>query len=212
MGIDALTGDASHEYLESATDPEVQTHPAYAQLDTKDIFWEFALEGAEIADLCGMLPQAFYKPAGFAYTVQRAWSNSAALASHDPCQPELPGEVYFNSVAVLPLANVRIEGAEYDTYAVTIPLHTTKTVEVDLYSDGPTSGPWSVQAVDAALLLGLSPNLTVSLNGKGGQNGDKLQLTIRADSAPTSGGAAGFALLSNLGAQGTISIGMVNVL
>jgi hypothetical protein len=207
-GVDAITGPASHEYLESATDPQPQTNPAYLQPDNNDFIWEFVLGGGEIGDMCAQFPGVFFKPTGFDYTVQRSWSNMAALASHDPCQPSLPGEVYFNSVAVLP--DVTLGGGIGATTAVTIPLHTTKTVEVDLYSDGPTSGPWTVQAVDANALQGQPASLSFSWDKTTGQNGDKLHLTISTISDPATKGD-GFIIQSQLGSATNFWIGLVQV-
>jgi hypothetical protein len=213
VGVDAITGPASHEYLESATDPQPETNAAYVQPDQADIIWEFVMGGGEIGDLCVPFPTAFFKPttepSGFTYMVQRAWSNSAALASQDPCEPEPTGEVYFNSIAVLPAATLMFGSMSVAVNAVTIPLHGSKTVEVDLYSSGPV-GPWSVQAVDVAELNGGAPALSFSWNKTSGKNGDKLELTITAESMPTRG-ADGFMLESQTLTQATLSVGMVVV-
>jgi hypothetical protein len=207
-GVDAITGPASHEYLEAATDPEPSTNDAYISVDNNDFIWEFTLGGGEIGDMCAQFPGVFYKPTGFAYTVQRAWSNSAGLASHDPCQPGLTGEVYFNSVAVLP--SLTLGGGIGTTTAVSIPLHMTKTVEVDLYSDGPTSGPWTVQALDANQAMGQPASLSFSWDKTTGQNGDKLHLTITTIADPASKGD-GFIILSTLGATTNFWMGLVQV-
>jgi hypothetical protein len=208
-GLDAITGPASHEYLEVATDPEPRSNPAYVDPDEANIFWAFAFGGGEIGDMCALFPNAFFKPAGLPYTVQRSWSNESALASHDPCQPDLTrGEVYFNSVAVLP-DEVTIGGAM--TRALTLDLHTSKTVEVDLYSDGPTTGPWSVQAVDVLEFQGYAAALSFRWDKTSGTNGDKLHLTVTARSNPR-GGIDGFMLMSQLGpTQATMSVGLVVV-
>ncbi len=207
-GVDAITGPASHEYLEAVTDPEPETNPAYLTPDNADFIWAQVLGGGEIGDLCAQLQNVFYKPSGFDYTVQRSWSNSASLASHDPCQPSLPGEVYFNSIAAL--GTLTLGDGIGMVNAVSIPLHTSKTLDVDLYSDGPTSGPWTVQAIDSATLQGGAPSLSFSWDKTSGQNGDKLHLTITSISNPPMLGDA-FIIQSTLGATINVWIGLVQV-
>jgi hypothetical protein len=209
-GLDAVTGLSSHEFLESATDPEPSTHAgsdaAYVQPDQDDLVWGFELGGGEIADMCAMLPDAFFKPTGFDYTVQRAWSNASARASQDPCQPSPTGEVFFDAVAVLPSTNLTGVGP---THAVSIPVHTSKTVEVDLFSDGPTPGPWTVQAIDGQAFLGGKPALSFRWDSTSGRNGDKLHLTITSIAAPAApDNVAPFLIESRLGSQSTLWIGL----
>ena len=44
---------------------------------------------------------AFFKPTDVGFMVQRTWSNSSALANHDPCVPNLAGVPYFQSAPQL---------------------------------------------------------------------------------------------------------------
>jgi hypothetical protein len=208
-GVDAITGPASHEYLEASTDPDPTTDDAYVSVDNNDFIWEFVLGGGEIGDMCAQFPGVFYKPSDFAYTVQRSWSNSSALASHEPCQPSLPTEtVYFNSIAVLP--SVDLGMGIGTTTAISVPLNTSQTVDVDLYSDGPTDGPWTVQAIDSAALQGGSPALKFSWDKTTGQNGDTLHLTITSIANPPQKGE-GFIIQSTLGTTSNFWIGLVQV-
>jgi hypothetical protein len=207
-GLDAITGPASHEYLEAVTDPDPGTDDAYSGVDNNDFIWELVLGGGEIGDMCAQFPGVFYKPAGFPYTVQRSWSNAAALASHDPCQPSLTGEVYFNAVGELP--SITLGGGIGTTTAVSIPLHTTKTINVDLYSDGPTSGPWTVNAFDSAEIMGGPTALSFTWDKTTGQNGDTLHLTITTIADPPQKGEA-FVIESTLGATTNAWIGLVQV-
>jgi hypothetical protein len=207
-GLDAITGPASHEYLEAVTDPDPSSDDAYSGVDNNDFIWELTLGGGEIGDMCAQFPGSFYKPSDFAYTVQRSWSNSAALASHDPCQPSLPGEVYFNAVGALP--SIDLGGGIGPTTAISIPIHTSKILEVDLYSDGPTSGPWTVSAIDAAEIMGQPAALTFSWDKTTGENGDKLHLTITSIANPAQKGEA-FVIESKLGSTTNAWIGLVQV-
>src|SRR5260370_42687211 len=94
-----VSGEASHEIIEVATDPRPIARPAYSQVDPDDIGWAL-IAGSEVGDLCAGFPDSFYRPSGIATLVQRTWSNAGAAASHDPCQPEGTSP-YFNSTAVL---------------------------------------------------------------------------------------------------------------
>ena len=92
-------------------------------------------------------------PPALTTLVQRVWSNAAAAASHDPCQPD-GASPYFNSAAgaerhhltssASPIGIVHHQGGEDPRRA------SSQTVELDLYSDAPTSGPWKVSVIDCA--------------------------------------------------------------
>ena len=87
MGIDAVTGAESHELAESVTDPYPEDKPAYATVDNGHFFWERALGGGEVGDMCAQFPDVWNKWPDLSYTVQSIWSNANATAGHNPCQP-----------------------------------------------------------------------------------------------------------------------------
>ncbi len=196
--LDATTATLSREILGAVTDPYPLDDPAWAVPDDAHFYWALAAGGSEAADLCSQFPLAFTKPAGLPYTVQRSWSNASALAGHDPCVPESPGEVYFNTAPVLTeVINVPNSPQEK---GVAIPVGQSKTIELDLFSEGDTGGPWTVSAVDLQELMGQPAELQLSLDYDVGQNGQKQHLTI----TPLSSGAEGssvFVLRSTLGAE-----------
>jgi hypothetical protein len=170
------TGDASHELVEAATDPFPMVNPAYPQVDDNHIYWQLALGGGEVGDMCAQFPAVFTQFSYLNYTVQRTWSNKAAKAGHDPCQPELPGEVYFNAAPVLDLVPWMFQGQAVMIRAVKIPVLGSKTIDIQLYSEGPTP-PWTVDTPDLS-----GGALTLSLDKNTGQNGDVLHLTIKVNS------------------------------
>jgi hypothetical protein len=184
-GVDAVTGSASHEMAEAATDPfPMSMAPAYAQVDDAHLYWMRLLGGGEVGDMCAQFPTSFTTFSELAYAVQRIWSNASAKAGHDPCQPALPGEVYFNSVPVLPdNLTVTTFGGTITERGVHIPVGQSKTIQLDLYSDGPTSGPWSVAVKDWAATTGGTALLNLSLDKNSGVNGEKLNLTITVKAA-----------------------------
>jgi hypothetical protein len=175
----STTGAASHELVEAATDPNPEVNPAYVQVDEGDFYWQLILGGGEVGDMCAQFPNVFTTFPPFNYTVQRIWSNKSANAGHDPCVPELPGEVYFNAAPVLPgVLPWTIQGQTAMIKAVSIPVGGTMTIPVQLFSEGPTPA-WTVTAVDPAVMLGApSALLDLTLDKSTGQNGDVLQLTI----------------------------------
>ncbi len=206
--IDAVTDTGSHELIEASTDPYPQTNGAYGQVDNNHIYWLIALGGGETGDLCAQSPTASYKDPEVGYLVQRSWSNAAAIASHDPCVPAA-NKVYFNSAPVLPdTITLGGGGQSIKIKGVQIPIGSTKTVEVDLFSDAETSGPWTVKAYDYSQIMGGQPNLEFAFDADTGQNGQKLHLDITA-LAKGQYNVEIFYLVSELGNQQNFWIGVV---
>jgi hypothetical protein len=186
--------------------------PAYVQVDDADLDWEAILGGGEVGDMCAQFPQAFTKFSELAYTVQRTWSNKAALAGHDPCVPTFPGEgAYYNASPELKdLIKTTAMGMPVEYHGVEIALGETKTIELDLFSDGPTSGPWTVVAHDLASLLNTSAPaaLDLSLDADQGENGQKPHLSITVKTAGKRGTET-FLLVNKLNGNENWWIGVV---
>ena len=130
--------------------------------------------------MCAQFPSSFYKPTDFAYLVQRNWSNKQAKAGHDPCVPA-DSSVYFNAMPVLTdklttFQNVVTEG-------VNIPIGTPKTIDIDLFSDGPTTGNIIVSA-QALSRTGVAP-VTITLDKTAGLNGEVIHATLTSTGAFT---------------------------
>jgi hypothetical protein len=223
--MDMVSGEASHEIIEAATDPRPTTRPAYGQVDPDGLGWALVGAGSEIGDLCAGFPESFYKPSGITTLVQRVWSNAGAAASHDPCQPQGTSP-YFNSAAVLDdkIQVVDPQGVfTMQTKGVLIPVGSERDVELDLYSDAPTAGPWLMSARDMSSSIGATTDtLSFSFSnsvpcpanwGTGascgqGQNGDKVHLLIKA-LAKSPLGASPFWILNKLGPHYTVWTGLV---
>jgi hypothetical protein len=180
--LDQLTGAASHEYIEAATDPFPQDNPAWGNTDQNGGGWARAGGGAEVGDMCAELGDVFTKTTDVPFLVQRTWSNAAATASHDPCVPQGLSP-YFNAAPVLPDTD-SIQVASNQKQAanvVHIPVGSSQTIELDLFSDADTLGTFNVDALDlSSALKGGAPELSFSFDNKTGQNGDKINLTINA--------------------------------
>ncbi len=205
-GLDGATGAESHELIEASTDPFPNAQPAYGQVDNAHLYWELALGGGEVGDMCAQSPGAFTKFSPSPYEVQRTWSNASAKAGHDPCVPELPGEVYFAAAPVLS-DMITFQGVG-TMQGVKIPVGSSKTIELDLFSDGDTGGPFDVQALDLTSLMGGPASMSFALDRTQGQNGEKLHLTITVNSKPQFG-AGIFVVIASLGNQTNGWLGLV---
>lgn len=205
--LETLTVTASHEYIEAATDPFPYNNPALAQTDNNHIYWLFALGGGETGDMCAQNPTANAKFTPLNFLVQRSWSNAAAKASHDPCQPALPGHVYFNAAPVFK-DTLNLGMGIGNVKGVQIPVGESKTIDVDLFSDADTNGPFTVQAFDQSAFFGGAPELEFSFDENKGENGQVLHLTITVLKA-NQFNAEVFYLLSSKGTDQNLWIGIV---
>jgi len=199
--LDELTISTSHELIEAATDPHVETTPAYGDVDDDHAIWAL-VPGAETGDFCEYIDSAYIKGVGD-FMVQRTWSNAAAKAGHDPCVPA-PATTYFAAAPVF-TESVSIDGytGPRTTKAMALPVNTSKALEIDLFSDQPTD-PYTIQVDDAAAMYGGQPELGFTWDTSSGINGDKLHLTIKRLKAATDGPGSIF-LLSTKTTAGTVS-------
>jgi hypothetical protein len=189
-GVDVITGAASHEIAEAATDPEVGSthgeHDAYTNLDTNHLFWGVVLGGDEVADMCAQFPDAFYHPSEASlspYMVQRIWSDKQASLGHDPCQPTLASTAepfYFNAMPEQTTVQAVYFGQNFPTLGVVAPQNQPTQIIFDLFSTAPTDGQdWQVSAFDAnAFMNGTTADLVFSPSVVMGTNGDKVALTV----------------------------------
>ncbi len=210
-GMDFIGAALSHEVAEASTDPFVQSNPAYSDVDFAGSGWQLVVGGPEVGDLCKLDPASFYTPSDIGFLVQRTWSNAGAKAGHDPCAPAPTGEPYFNSVP-------DVTGTEvfpgYYVAGVVVAPGTSTTVDLHLYSDAPTTGPWTLTATEPTVpQLPPDPNnqLSFSFDATQGQNGDVVHLTITRKPAqmgqPTYG--LPFQITSTLGTESHSYWGMV---
>jgi hypothetical protein len=183
-GIDDLTGVASHEIIEASTDPDVDptfgVAGGYAMRENalNDPFLA-GFSGGEVGDLCTELANpgsSLVSEDGF--TLQRIWSNQAAVLGHDPCVPAVWG--YFN-VAVPSGPGL-----------VSLAVGRSTKINLEPFSEDPTA-PWAVVALDGSTLMGEpSPALDLSLSTDSASNGSALTLTVKLLRAPSVGYATFF--------------------
>jgi hypothetical protein len=162
-----LTSTASHELIETATDP-VDPDPALggtAYSMTTDTVWPL-VAGSEVADLCSW-PNDHKQYVEGPYFVVRSWSNVAAAAGRDPCVPTDPASApYF---AVAPVAD-----------ALTMPVGTSTTLELDAFAEGKRAD-WDVSVLDVSDAIGGTAGaVTATLDAMTANTGAKLHLSIDA--------------------------------
>jgi hypothetical protein len=203
---DRTTSAASHEMIEAATDPlPLSATPAYVGTDPGHLYYPMVLGGGEVGDMCSQWPASFFVPDDLPYTVQRTWSNAAAAAGRDPCQPALDGETFFNAVPVLTDTVHVGPGLGVSTMGASIAPGTSKVIDVHLYSEADV-GPWTVSAI--SIPVGGS-NLTFSWDTTTGNNGDVLHLTITANYVESSYGGEPFLIESTLDGATSYWVGFV---
>jgi hypothetical protein len=110
-GFDALgylEVAASHELMESVTDPFPKSAPAYETAPDNHDPWSMF---GELTDRC---VGQYLRRSG--YALARNWSNAAAARGEDPCAPAPDGSVYYNVTARTP----KLHGAAGTTLDVPI--------------------------------------------------------------------------------------------
>lgn len=202
--LNAATETSAHEIVEAATDPHTNSDLAYTQFDNAHWAWEmFQQNQDEVADACENYNESYYmEGADLPYYVQRSWSNASAIAGHDPCVPAVKAP-YFNVTQLNPDAiSVVVDPQATKPLATTgyhIPVGQTKTFSVGLYSDAPTAGAWTVKAVEGdGMSTPAASVLTISTDKSSGQNGDKINLTVKVNTAPGKVDAVLMTLVSTL--------------
>jgi hypothetical protein len=200
---DQSTTAMSHELVEASTDPQPNANnPGWIGFTNQTFAFDyFQSFQDEIGDACELFADSYFDdqettPIVWNEFVQRMWSNASGPQGHDPCQPELPGEVYFN-VTPLSLQTVNVAmppeltGAAGTTQVATngfkVLEGTSDKFQVGFYSEADTGGPWTISAVAGnPLTAGTSGDissynksaLTASIDMTSGVNGQKAWVTV----------------------------------
>jgi hypothetical protein len=190
---DQSTIAMSHELIEASTDPHPQdSFTGWVGFDADHFAFDwFNQFQNEVADACEFFLSSDFEDIesspSFDYYVQRTWSNSSATAGHNPCVPR-PAGVYFNvtplnltyvSLTLPPQISGYAQPIVFTTKGIRVLPGSTGTIELGLYSDGPTSAPWTVGAEYSAR----GQELAVSIDKLMGRNGEKTYATVSVTSA-----------------------------
>ena len=182
--LDEVTVTISHELIEAATDPKVNSYPAYLSTDTEHRAWAQEA-GAEVGDMCEWSTESGQRLVGN-YMVQRIWSNKAALEGHDGCQPAL-STPYVN--AWPSIGDVTITGSTAMTEGLTIAQGASANLTLTMFSDAPTD-PWQISVLDADTVFADAPSSFSVFYGPvtSGSNGTQVALSITRDKPVSSNG------------------------
>ncbi|HEY3820877.1 MAG TPA: hypothetical protein VGL81_27120 [Polyangiaceae bacterium] len=191
---------AAHESIEAATDPYVEYGPpGFYGFDANHLAWDlYTGYNDELSDACENWQDSYYEEsASFPYWVQRSWSNSGALAGHDPCAPATAGAYHGMTLFPSQESTIKINAS-----ALGNPASTTKgfkatvgqamTFQVGFYSDASTT-PWKIAydfPSDLADDMGNSVSngkATVKIDKTTGQNGDLANVTVTVTTKAPSG-------------------------
>ncbi len=160
-----LTALTSHELFEATTDPLINTNPAF--LYVNDVYASAGT--SEIGDLCQGAGE--FVPVDVGFPVQRIWSNAASAGGHAPCAPS--NAFFFDTVADVS-ETIQVGGGVAP--GITVPLNTSRTVNLVAFSDAPTQGAWTVSVASGADTPGQALDLTLCRSSA--ENGESIPLTI----------------------------------
>lgn len=103
-----LTGTASHEILEVATNPDAARRGfAFKPQAATD---PFLTAGVEPVDPCVLLLRGKNRATEHGRTMQRAWSNRAAAEGRDPCVPHVGDDPFVALVPEQPSVHLKTPG------------------------------------------------------------------------------------------------------
>lgn len=188
-GMQGFTSTTSHEIAEATVDPHVQTRPAWYGYNDAWFGGTSSMgTGAEVADVCER-----FAPISDSSNdvVSRSWVNQAAAASHDPCQPEASGEIYY--AAAVPTQTIQINGIgiQYmsDGYLV-MKAGDSQTLDVVVFSEAklPNDVTLTVgKSSRGAFASGITTGVTTSLSPTTGHNGVHVAFTLQVATSVAAG-------------------------
>ena len=172
-GPDEITITASHELIETATDP----YNAYYLDVGADDPWQIE-NGQENGDMCEYESDAVHE-GGFA--LQKNWSNAAAKAGGDPCIPEAPAN--YENIRVSPEGVPAVAAGASITFTLT----------------GWTKGvvaPWKIAMVNGDAADFDTTQQQAVLSGTTLYKNSSVTLTLKAPSDAPSGALGGVIIQS----------------
>jgi hypothetical protein len=176
----ALTGSASHELLEMATNPDTAKR-GFSFVQSSSNFG-FTASGIEAMDPCGFLAPEDVVESGF--VVRRAWSNRAAAQGHDPCVPSAADRPYLALVPRVATARVTKLGDSV-------------TISLDAAASQPVT-EWAVSAFDLTGAQEREQYVAVALDKTTVTAGQTATLTITLRKQPPRGVSV-VAIVSTMG-------------
>ena len=191
--VHTVTLIASHELVETVTDPFPSVNPGYVGFDADHLAFDIMNEFQdETGDACEFFRSSEYVGgASFPFGLQRNWSNKSAKAGHSPCVPrtKLP---YFNvttfaaSMDKIDVDFTSLGDTVHATAGFIAPVGQARSFPIGFYSDAPTGADWTVWIkVPAALPLTDQNNAKIpngqaaaTIDNPAGHNGHRANVTI----------------------------------
>jgi hypothetical protein len=175
---------AEHEVMEGVADP-VPTS-GFGSMSVDSTLWALKtlnVTGVEIGDMCEDVLTTIPDLNGF--TLQPIWSNAAATANKNPCvSGNASDDIFFGAVPVLPtlLAPAGSNSSTLSNHGVVVPMGTSVTIPVKVFSNTLLTGPISVSASAIGYFANPSAlgSISFSFDKAYANNGDTLNLTINA--------------------------------
>jgi hypothetical protein len=200
-----LEESASHEDVEAATNPYLgSTTMGYRGFDTDHAAWDiYTRYNDELADACENWADSYYQEsAAFPYWAQRSWSNTSALAGHDPCVPAAVGPyrgmtLFPSQESTVLVDQSSLGGTASNTRAFKATLGQPLTFQVGYFSNG-NAAPWTIAYDFPSALFNTvgrsvsNGRATVAIDKTTGQNGDEANVTVTV----TARGASGFHVMA----------------
>jgi hypothetical protein len=191
---DSVTIEASHQLVDAAANPYPSSSPAFVSTDAAFLPWA-QLPGAQVATMCQSSTPASVFSSELGFAVHQVWSNAAAAAGKSPCIPQAAGDVYFNASPVL-TEDVVMGG--HATKGIKVAVGETKTIDLDLFSDGDPGGPWTISTVENT--ESGATELTFGIHPQSGKSGDVVKLSVtRVKAGASDWGGTPFLVQSTLG-------------
>lgn len=191
-GLDELSQAAVHEYFEWATDPRIETAPAFHSVDDAHWAWNVTMFG-ELGDLCSYMDYRTYKPAkdglDWDYVAQRFWSNSRSRKGLFPCSPSsnLPyAQAVIQAKDKITVGSFAHLGTKVAIDGIVLKAGETKDFDVVVYADRPNTDV-RLSAFNRLAFQGESTASTgyeYELSNVSASGGDTVHITITAPKTP----------------------------
>jgi hypothetical protein len=216
------TSFATSELSGAVTNPFPLASPGIAGFDSDHAaFAVYESFQSEVGIACGFYEQNTVPPPPFDFILAPLWSNLASAAGTQPCTPEVPGDVYYNTTTFpgeledidVDLSATGVLG-KVKTKGIKIPVGSSKTITTGFYSDQPTAD-WVVTPLALSTLPVFDasgnpiPNgsVDVSIDHPRGHNGHSARLTVTLNAVSPVVGATYIELRS-----GYVELGEMHVL
>ena len=203
--VDSMTGVASHEILEAATDPfDILSKPAWSDVDSADFAFSLAFGGGEICDMCLNAFPPFYTPSDLKYVVQRSWSNAAARQNQDPCVPASDAGAFIQAFPQLGTQSFNVNGTSTSVRSLSAKVGQSVSVPLSLFSAPSNAPAWGLSVINIAS-ADSTASVDWTISPDAGLDGETAELQLTVQSAGTQTGISGnselIAVVSEAGAR-----------